>query len=222
MKTANYLIGLAATALLGSLSVAQAAHLPSPCEGAEVGAGSNCMYLVLNGATNVYDAGTGDRAAFGSSTLTIDVWMDFRTVDVTGGGFDIGFDVAGVSTASWAFDSAFTRDLGFSFDGSLGANGWEAIQFNSQSPNGYGSTGDNPFQLVGALTLTGVTMEMLFNLNNDAYGTATFPSCFAPTSGSSCVPTGMYDLTVAPVPLPAAVWMMLVGLGSLAGFQRRS
>ncbi len=230
MKTANFLYGLAAATLLGGFSAAQAAHLPSPCGAGETGAGTNCMYLVASGASVVqqsYDGLSGNReAGVTSLTFGIDVWMDFGTQAVQGGGFDVLMDMTNVSTLSWTWGADFNAGEQ-TLDGAQTANGYEGIQFDDFAGNGYGGTTgtQSGFALVGTLsvTLTAAADNLLMQIAQP-YGTGTFPNCFAPgagSGGSGCTATNFYDITVSQVPLPAAVWMMLAGIGSLAGFSRR-
>ncbi len=225
MRISTILKGVAAVALLSSFGAANASsHNPSPCSAAEVGAGTNCMYLVAGGATNSYDGVSGDRTTAMTSTLNIDVWMDFGANAVQGGGFDVLFNTANVSSMSWAWGADFPAGEQ-TLDGSQTVNGWEGIQFDDFAGAGYGgNTGtQDGFALVGTLTVSfSALTNNLFQIAQP-YGTATFPNCFAPgagSGGSGCVATDFYSLQ-ANVPLPAAVWMMLAGLGSLAGFSRR-
>lgn len=233
MKTLTILKGVAAVALLTSFgAAANAAHIPSPCQAGEPGAGTNCIYLVLNGTSTPaggYNSATGDRADTSASlTYGVDVYIDFSTTDYTGGGFSITFNpAADVTSSSFAFDAGF--DAGgamFSSTGSYTAGfGHTDIQINS--PSGY-----NSLALVGTMTVTVASaglydFSVIIGDENGAYATNTFPSCFSDVNqdpnNPSCGALGLYNLTVQAnaVPLPAAVWMMLAGLGSLAGFARR-
>ncbi len=237
MKISTILKGVAAVALLTSFGAAQADHLPSPCATGEFGQGTNCMYLTTAGAA--YNPADGHRSitiSAGQSSLSVDVWMDFGTDAVQGGGFDVVYDGAGFSSSSFVWNTTdFPGNCptsGNSGEQSLcGADNpgtaYEGIQFDDFSGSGYGGTTgtQDGFQLIGTLTLqlTGAVGTYLVSIAQP-YTDGTFPNCFAPgagSGGSGCVATNFYDLTVQTVPLPAAVWMMLAGLGSLAGFARR-
>lgn len=232
MRISTIVKGIAATALLSSFGLAQAAHLPSPCGAGEPGAGNNCMYMNLAGSTTPqggYNGATGNRADT-SSTLTfgVDVWIDFGTQAAQGGGFDIIVsDMANITSLNWVWNAAEFNAGEQTQDGMLTANGWEGIQFDDFAGNGFGGdTGtQNGFALVGTLQVTAsVAGDYLFSILQP-YTDATFPNCFAPGAGSTgesgCLTTNFYDLTVTAVPLPAAAWLMIAAIGSLAGFSRR-
>lgn len=233
MRISTIIKGIAATAMLSSFGAAHAAHVPSPCGAGETGAGTNCMYLTTTGAT--YNAVSGNRDATVGSNFSVGVWIDFGTLAVQGGGFDITFDSSAVTSYTWNWNS--TVVAGFegdefdaseqTLDGSAGVGGWFGIQFDDFAGNGWGgSTGtENGFVLVGTLDIVGATADLLFSIAQP-YSDATFPNCFAPGAASGapaqCVATNFYSLnTTQVVPLPAAVWLMIAGLGSLAGFARR-
>ncbi|NNF61941.1 MAG: PEP-CTERM sorting domain-containing protein, partial [Gammaproteobacteria bacterium] len=156
----------------------------------------------------------------------VGVWMDFRNQAVQGGGFDVMFDTTNVQSLSWVWSADFTASEQ-TLSGAQTANGWEGIQFDDFAGSGYGGTTgtQDGFVLVGTLNVTlNAAQAVLFGINQP-YGSATFPNCFAPgagSGGSGCVPTNFYDLAVtANVPVPAAVWLMLTGLGSMLGFSRK-
>lgn len=235
MRTSNIIKGAAALLLLTSYSGAYAGHAsPSPCGAGEYDDTANCMYLALAGSTTAsggYNPATGDRADTSSSlSFGVEVWMHFPVTNVTGGAFDIDFLTAGIlpdpndgTTAAWQWGASFGNF--FDTEGAYnGVDGWDTIQVNDFSSSGFGpgGTGGTPV-LVGTLFVTASSTGLYnFGMNQDAYNTNTDFSCFVPTDNpDACAPTNFYGLEVAAVPLPAAVWMMIAGIGSLAGFARR-
>lgn len=233
---------LVITALLYGLAtgVAFAGHAsPVPCDAGEIGAGANCMFVAIDG--NQYDASTGNRSVVFdplATTLSVEIYMNFDTFAVQGGGFHISYHPDYVSSSSWTWNTAeFPGSCPFSGEQTTcgtdqPANGrMFGIQFDDNFGTGYGgSTGSQPaFAMVGTLTLnlTGASGTFVVGINQDGLNEGTFPNCFAPgdnetgTPAGQCVPTDFYSLTVTSVPLPAAAWMLLTGLGVLVGFGRK-
>ena len=232
MNTLNFTKTVAALALLGAMGSAQAVHEPSPCEAAQPGEGFSCVYTVPPGSVYQLD-GTRDGAALPGSTISIDIWVDFRPEYTTGGGFDVTYDDAAVDSISFAFDPAFDADssgMSTGVDDGMGLlDGIGFAAFNSfggenNDPENPGGDSEYPgFQLMGTLTValsaafTGMT-DFLF-----IESTSTdFPSNFVGGDDfSSDMDVNFYGSSITVVPLPAAAWMMLSGLGVLFGFGRK-
>ena len=202
-----------------------------------------------SGTTSGPDGTTGDRVATSNSlTYTIEVWMDFHQDNLQGGFFDIDFDTTNVTSMTWAWGAGIENGQKTA-NGSQTTSGWTAVGINDFNTSGFyldgfdntncspnGDMSNDPatchadgFQMVGTLTLS-VTAgnPLLFSLASP-YPSNQQPTCFAAGANSpnandgQCDNPNFYNLTVdvQAVPLPAAVWMMLAGLGSLAGFSRR-
>ncbi len=177
---------------------AQADNLPSPCGMGQTGEGVNCMYLVATG--NTYDAVTGNRSLAGAgSAVEVDVWIDFGVTAAQGGGFDLTFDTALVSSAVWTWDDQMVGFNAITLSGSPGASGWEGIQFDDFAGNGFGGpTGTRPgFLRVGTLSLTFNQSALAVVDIAQPYTDATFPNCFAPGAFSGeegCLPTDFYSI----------------------------
>ncbi|NNM21759.1 MAG: hypothetical protein HKO55_10840 [Gammaproteobacteria bacterium] len=173
-------------------------HLPSPCADGEPGAGANCMYLV--GAGGSYDSVSGERSvSINGLTVELEVWIDFGTIAVQGGGFDLAFDTALVTDATWQWDVMIAGDA--TLNGEFTAGGYTGIQFDDFAGNGFGgTTGTKPgFARVGILTLTLSQSALLAIAIEQPYSTNTYPNCFAPgagSGGSGCVVTGFFGLAV--------------------------
>lgn len=175
-------------------------HLPSPCGPAEPGTGTNCMYLVLAGSS--YDGITGNRSLTNAPlTLELELWMDFGEIAITGGGFDIDYDTAQVSSVSWTWAPDMLPSA--ATNGMEGPNGYERLQFDDFSGSGFGgSTGSLPgFQRVGTLSVTvSSALPMVFSVAQP-YDENTFPNCFAPgplaDHPPTCVATNFFDISVA-------------------------
>jgi hypothetical protein len=235
MNTLNFTKTVAALALLGAMGSAQAVvHEPSPCQAAEPGAGLSCVYTVPPGSVYQMD-GTRDGVAVAGTTISIDIWIDFRPEYTTGGGFDVTYEDAAVDSISFAFDSGFDADTagrttgtddGMGLLDGIGFAAFNSLGGEDNDPQNPGGDSEYPgFQLMGTLTValsaafTGMT-DFLF-----IESTSTdFPSNFVGGDDfSSDIDVNFFGSTiaVAPVPLPAAAWMMLSGLGVLFGFGRK-
>lgn len=172
---------------LALVTHARADNLPSPCESGQVGDGTNCMYLVAIG--NTFDPVSGDRELLEAPlVLDLQVWIDFRSDFVIGGGFDIVYDTSLVSSPVWTWAPDIEDQA--SLNGEPGATGYEGIQFDDFFGPGY-----NDLQLVGTLTVTiAASSNVGFGIAQP-YLTSTFPNCFA-GNGPSCVPTNFFGLMV--------------------------
>lgn len=178
---------------------AQAGGDPSPCGAGELAEGTNCMFLTAAGAS--YDAATGERSlADSATTLAIDVWIDFDVIAVQGGGFDIVYDSALVSSAAWEWTDAIgpgNRTL----SGTAEPGGYLGIQFDDFGGSGYGgATGSFPGKLhIGTLNVTMSSGAAVAFELAQPYTDATIPNCFAPgagSGGSGCVMTAFFGLDV--------------------------
>lgn len=187
---------IGAAALMGLMASANAASLSLVATSGQGTADDGAILVGLN---------DGDR------TVTFDLVADFSDVSTIGGGFSIAWDTAGLDFVSYesagAGDPAFGQDPqlmdGMLFDGAIGNfNPLEGVfNIGTVTLSAAGGPGD---YMASVLATTGIGgpwisgVDFVSELDID-YG----------------------DATVRVVPVPAAVWFMLSGLGALVGFGRR-
>lgn len=192
--TIKKLIG--AAALMGVMATANAASVS----------------LVYTAGSTIDEAIADDGAILANSgdMLTFELVMDFTDIPTLGGGFDINFDTGGLSFVS--YDSAglgepsFGRDPdvedGRLFSGAVGAFGGITEGLIATITFMAGQTaGDYGVAPSGTDGIAGPWIDF-----------ADFITLIEPDYNGA---------TVRVVPVPAAVWFMLSGLGALVGFGRR-
>jgi hypothetical protein len=143
--------------------------------------------------------------------FTLDLIMDFSDAPTTGGAVDISWDQAIIQYKDdFAFNAAFTsRDTGF-----------DTIDF--QQPGllsiGFGnfSTAITDTILIGTLGFTGLAEG---TTDIDLQDSVKWAGFFDFNTGA-LIPVAYTGGTGAVVPLPAAVWLMISGLGML-GFSAK-
>lgn len=160
--------------------------------------------------------GDADTAADGAilvqsgDSVTFDLIMDFSDDPTIGGGFDINFDSAGLMFESYVGaglgDADFGRDPdvedGRLFSGAFGS-------FNVL-------TGP---ELVATITFTAMGAPGDYNVSPS--GTTGPGGPFIDGTFINTITPDFNGADVRIVPVPAAVWFMLSGLGALVGFGRR-
>lgn len=190
---------IGAAALMGFMASANAASLS----------------LVYTGGSTIQDPIADDGAILvnDGDMLTFDLIMDFSgDGEITlGGGFDINFDEAGLSfvdyTSAGLGEASFGRDpdveAGRLFSGAFGAfaglTGPDLVAtmtFMASGPEGTYAIGPSGTDGIGGPFISAI--DFVSEIAVDYNGA-----------------------NVRIVPVPAAVWFMLSGLGALVGFGRR-
>ena len=167
------------------------------------------------------------QAALVGDVVTFDIEMDFINSTV-GGSFDVFYDSSLLSFISFEFDAAFTAiiDPAFSVlpdnclvDGaaisgcSVGDSELNGIAFG----NFDGVTGTHIIGTLSFITLDSGVAEITMATNDGPY-----EGFFSSVDASELVVLyGPGKIHITQVPVPAAVWLMLSGIGLLGGLSRR-
>lgn len=182
--------------------------------------------LMLLGASFTTQAATiwltPDTQTVGAGdVVTLSIWSNFSDQQTIAGGFDVVYDDTILTNALFVFDDAFQpaiTDPAFSRTCDDQPGVCNGIGIGSFS--GIGGTG-TPDYLMGQITFD-VIGEGLASLSmRDNVSPA--GSFIDYNTGAVMVIdyVGAEVAVVSPVPLPAAAWLMLSGLGALVGFCKR-
>lgn len=203
-----------------------------------LGAGSlaqaNTVYTILEvfpgydgfSASQFHDSASGPNFATGTTLATIDIAPvisgtfndDTGALNATieiyrGGTFTLSgtgliFDSNGILASNSQLNITFSDPVGALQDDTLGfMSGYVCCGRSDQDPNSFISTGNkNVMSLLGA-----------------NFGGGTFNGSYDDAYGARLATFGMdIRLNMAPVPIPAAVWLFGSGLLGLVGVARRS
>lgn len=158
----------------------------------------------------------------------VDIYMDFTDDPTIGGGFDILYDPSRVSYVNGSFliaptldsDSAFTRDddPAASALNQVEVNAAEGKVIGAAFGDFIGLTGPS---LVGSMTFLAENVGLAsFGLSaTENLSIGNFISTF--TLEPQDVSFAGTSISISPIPVPAAVWLMLSGLAGLAAVMRR-
>lgn len=163
-------------------------------------------------------AGDDDGSASTLSAATVEIVNPGGATSVTLG-FEFGYlldvSASGLQPSATAFSEVGLGEVAPVFDDALFEVGRE-VTFSSASPGGPISTGGtfafsrtiDPGQTL-VLTIDAITEAAVFN------------SGFADSRGFASIFLDVETVEVAPIPLPAAAWLLLGGLGALRVAARR-
>lgn len=174
-----------------------------PLLGASATASAASLFLVPDAVQNVVD---GD-------ILSFDIHMDFSGDPAIGGAFDISFDSSALAFVSFfrnesIGDPGFARDPDI-LDGLLDDWALGAID------------GIPDIAIVGSVQFQ-VLPTMGQSTTIQTQDAQCFSPCWISADFVSTIIVDYGDATVSRVPLPAALWLMLSGLGVLYGGLARS
>jgi len=171
-----------------------------------VSANAVSISLVYLGANNLDDDGA--ILAQAGDVLEFDLVMDFTSHPTIGGGFDVSWD-----TANFNFNNFTSAGLG-NPDFYREPVVRDGLLFN-------GGDGD----------LNGISQGVIATMSFTYFGGegSISPSATTGTSGpwidaidfAGTIEPDYFGVTVRPVPIPAALWLLLSGLGIFAGLDRR-
>lgn len=140
--------------------------------------------------------------------------MDFGSDDTLGGGFDVFYNHSLISFTSFTFNSGWGDDPGYHRQPDLELDKLNGIAFgNFGGIGGAHMVGTFVFNTLGAGPANFTLAE------NDA-PTGGFFS--ARTFGPQAVTYSGASVNVTSVPLPAAGWLLLSGLGVLGGLRKET
>lgn len=172
--------------------------------------------LALLGSTahsaSVYLNPSDLTANLSDGTATFELFMDFTGTPTVGGGVDFSLSgpISGLSFAPSVFFQT-VADAAFTGFGTALADGDLEIHFGS-------FTGLSGLNKLGDLTVTlnGLGAAAIAVSINSTFG------AFFPTTGVDPLPVELLGAQLTVVPLPAAGWLLLTGVGGLAAFRRWS
>ena len=172
-------------------------------------ANANALGVSLVATSNTTDVAVGDF-------INLDIVMDFAAEPTLGGGFNISYDDSSLALAGFNNNNIGTfsnRDPDL-LPGLLQA--WAFADFGGLG--GPLLVGSVSFEVIAAA-------DSMINITEDVGGTGgafTSAVTFAPYAPGSLDFQGVAVTAASQIPVPAAVWFMLSGLGALFGFGRKA
>lgn len=170
------------------------------------------LFAPLAQSASVFVSPANASVNLADGQATLELFMDFTGNPTIGGGVDFTVSGAGrllAFTPSEWFDTV--PDPFFSGAGSAQADGDLEVHFGSF----FGLSGLNK---VGDLT---IELREIGDISV-AISINSFFGDFFPTAGFEPQQVDLSGANLTVVPVPAAVWLFLSGLGVLAGFRRRA
>jgi len=160
------------------------------------------------------------------NTITVTLNYDFTEFAMFGGGVDITYDTTVLEFVSYTHLALNNADAqgpaspegALTDAGTYTGVGIGTFEFGTGMTS-MGTIGTFVFNVIGA-TAGGAAcgMDLCINVNN----INPFVSLAGDEVSALLLDNGISGANVAPIPVPAAVWFMLSGLGALFGFGRKS
>ncbi len=160
-----------------------------------------------------------------AGTITVVLTYDFTEFAMFGGGVDIIYDTNVLEFGSYTHQALDNLD----------AQAPASPPGELTEPGTYAGVGIGTFEFFTGMTSAGNIGTFVFNVIGATAGGAPcgFDLCVQANANDwvslatdnvtdVLLATGIGGANVAPVPVPAAVWFMLSGLGALFGFGRKS
>jgi len=182
------------------------------------------MSMVANAASVWLDPAT-QNVHLGDQ-VSVALWWDFTGDPTIGGGTDFTWDASALSLVSIVFDDnfgtgpgqfdpAFTRCDNEVCSGDGFIDGLATGNFN-------GLGGDGPIYIATVTFDTLAAGSFAIDLTQDSGIAGPFVSAITFQPYTDLTFTGATVNVGAAVPLPAALWLMIGGLGTLLGYRRKA
>lgn len=178
--------------------------------------------MMFNASANSISFDMGEYMAQ-DGTVTVTINYDFSDFAMFGGGFDVLYDSSVIEFVSY-------EQAPLPADAQAPASPVGALA----APGAYEGAGIGTFDFFTGMTSTGVIGTFTFTQIDLAGGGDAgcgFTLCLTPNAVNPLVSLAGADVSldilgggsnVTAVPVPAAVWFLLSGLGALLGFGRKS
>jgi hypothetical protein len=170
-------------------------------------------------AVSVYLQPETQNVALGDS-FSVDVWWDFTGDATLGGGTDVTWNASALDFVSLVFDDNPEFDVAFTRQGIVSPGLIDGFATGSFD----GLAGDGPLYIATITFKTLAPGSVDINLAEDIGGIAgVFVGVDGQPYGDDLTFSGAtVNVTGGEVPVPAAAWLMLSGLGALVGYRRKS
>ncbi len=155
---------------------------------------------------------SGDLLVLPGDVLTFQIDIDFTAEGGTlGGGFDLTYDASQLQLVE--FQSAGLGDPAFGRDPDVTPGLLESWGVGDFAGIQAGTVGTVTFEVLAGATTSVVQLGPTMGIAGPWVSAVDFVTIIEPDYGSA---------TVTAIPVPAAVWFMLSGLGALFGMRRQA
>ena len=170
------------------------------------------VFAAVSQAATISLSPSSQNVALGNP-VSLQLNMDFTGDPTLGGGIDIFYDSSLLTFVSFSFNPSLGDDTGQQRQPDVLTNELNGLAFSS-------STGLSGPSLVGTLTFNTISAgTALFTMADNVLPAGGFFS--AVTFNPQTVTYQGASVDVAAVPIPAAVWLMLSGMGLIGAMSKR-